>query len=140
MEESGYRSILQGLLGITGIGLLLATAPLFFPESLMASIHGYLGLGEFPSAPITLYLARSTSLLYAVHGVIILVTAIHINDLRRMVPILAGLHVVIGSCMLGIDLSSQMPMYWTVSEGPGVACMGILMYWLYKKANSVSQP
>ncbi len=140
MEKSIYRSVLQGLLQITGVGLRLATVPIFFPESLMAWIHERLGLGSFPQSSITMYLARSTSLLYAVHGAIILYTAIHMDDLKRLIPILAGLHLVIGSVMLGIDLSAKMPLYWTVSEGPGVASMGILMFWLYHKANTIRKP
>ena len=61
-----YATWLRWLLAIIGCGLMVATIPLFFPVALMATIHGWLGLGEFPEAPIAIYLARSTSLLYAV--------------------------------------------------------------------------
>ncbi len=40
---------LQRLLVILGAGLMVATIPVFFPVELMATIHGWLGLGEFPA-------------------------------------------------------------------------------------------
>ena len=71
---------LRILLGVIGVGLLVATAAVFLPVEWMAAIHRWLGLGEFPDSPITIYLARSTSLLYAVHGFLMLYTAIHLHQ------------------------------------------------------------
>ena len=129
-----YKIWLRLLLGIIGIGLLMATIPLFFPVSWMAAIHGWLGLGEFPETPITLYLARSTSLLYAIHGSIMLLTALKIDQLGTLVPLLGWIHVVIGLAMLGIDLSARMPWYWTAAEGVPISLAGLLLLWLWKKS------
>ena len=46
--SSKYELWLRWLLAIIGCGLMVATIPIFFPVPLMATIHGWLGLGEFP--------------------------------------------------------------------------------------------
>ena len=127
---------LQRLLIILGAGLMVATIPLFFPVELMAIIHGWLGLGGFPAEPITIYLARSTSLLYAIHGAILLTTGWRIDDLKLLVPILGWIHVVIGLAMLGIDLTTPMPWYWTAFEGIPISLAGVLILWLWSRART----
>ena len=126
---------LQRLLVILGGGLLVATIPVFFPVQVMATIHGWLGLGEFPAEPITIYLARSTSLLYAVHGAIMVATGWRIDDLKPLVPLLGWLHIVIGMAMLGIDLTTPMPWYWTAFEGIPISLAGMLILWLWSQAS-----
>lgn len=118
------------VMALTGVGLMLATVPIFFPAEFMATCHRWLGLGDFPNQPITLYLARSTSLLYAIHGFILTYVAWHFSRNQRFAPVLGWLHVVTGAMLLGIDWSSGMPAYWTFLEGPGVAAMGLVMVWL----------
>jgi len=115
---------LRLLLTVIGCGLLVATIPIFFPANLMATIHGWLGLGEFPDGPITIYLARSTSLLYAVHGAVILFVSFDVNRYRPIVFLLGWLHIAIGVTTFVIDLTAPMPWYWTAVEGIPVAAMG----------------
>lgn len=125
---------LQRLLIVIGLGLMVATFPVFFPVGLMATIHGWLGLGEFPDFPITVYLARSTSLLYAVHGVIMFTAGMRIKELHSLVPLLGWIHVVIGLCMLGIDVTAGMPWYWTAFEGIPISLAGGLILWLWSRS------
>ena len=81
-QSSRYRNYCRGLIGVVGVGLMSAIIPVFFPVDLMATLHQWLGvwgeLGDFPDAPITIYLARSTSLLYALHGAVMFLSLIHI--------------------------------------------------------------
>ena len=128
----GFRW-LRALLGIIGCGLLIATIPVFFPVGWMSTIHQWLGLGPFPKSPITIYLARSTSMLYAIHGSLLLFTAVHLRQHLSLVPLLGWLHVVIGLTMLGVDLTTPMPWYWTVVEGLPVAAMGGAILWLHHR-------
>jgi hypothetical protein len=127
---------LRILLVLIGCGLLVATIPIFFPVSLITTIHGWLGLGAFPDEPITIYLARSTSLLYAVHGCLILLVSFDLERYWPLVPVIGWLHVAIGLMMLGIDLTTPMPWYWTAVEGIPVALAGLVIVWLYRLANS----
>lgn len=56
------------LLRILGGICLLAVFPMFLPRGWLAAGHQFLGLGEFPSAPIAEYLARSVSALCVFYG------------------------------------------------------------------------
>jgi len=134
MKSSSYN-ILRILLGVIGAGLLVAAAAVFLPVHWMAISHRWLGLGEFPESPITVYLARSTSLLYAVHGFLMLYTAIHLRQYLPLAKIFGYLHIVIGLAMLGIDLTTPMPIYWTAIEGIPISLAGAALVWLAIRAN-----
>ena len=134
-----YYRWLRVLVGLGGCLLASASVPLFFSPGLMASIHGALGLGEFPWQPIAIYLAKSTSLMYAVHGSVMLFVAVNFAAYRQLVPLLGIIHVALGGALLYIDLSAGMPWWWTAFEGPPVASLGVLFLWLYQKAVRTEQ-
>lgn len=131
---------LRWFLLAAGAMLCCATFAIFFPADLMADFHRRLGLGTFPDQPITLYLARSTSLMYAVHGVMMLAIAWQIERYWGLVPLLGILHVAIGLLMLGIDLAAGMPWYWTAVEGGPIAAAGGLMLWMWKQGGGWQGP
>ena len=134
--KSNSFNLLRILLGVIGAGLLVATGAVFLPIEWMAICHRWLGLGEFPDSPITVYLARSTSLLYAVHGFLMLYTAIHLRQYLPLAKIFGYLHIVIGLAMLGIDVTTPMPLYWTAVEGIPISLAGAALVWLAAKANA----
>jgi hypothetical protein len=125
---------LQILLGTVGAGLLLAMFAVLLPISWMSEAHRWLGLGDFPDGPITIYLARSTSLLYAVHGFFMLYVAIHLGQHFSLAKVFGYLHVAIGLTMLAIDLTTPMPWYWTLVEGVPIALTGAAIVWLARRA------
>ena len=124
--------ILCWLLRITGCGLMIAALAVFLPAQTMADMHKWLGLGEFPDFPITLYLARSTSLLYAVHGLLMFYVSLDLKRYWPLVAVFGWLHVVLGLTMLGIDLTAGMPGYWTAGEGIPIALLGGVIVYLWK--------
>ena len=132
--DSASAKFLRAILAIVGCGLLVAAAAVFLPVETMAQWHRWLGLGEFPDAPITRYLARSTSLLYAVHGALMLYVSFDLKRYWPLVAVFGWLHVVIGLTMLGIDLTSSMPLYWIAGEGLPIAAVGALMVFLWRKS------
>lgn len=132
--NSTSAKFLRALLALVGCGLLVAAAAVFLPVETMAQMHRWLGLGEFPDAPITRYLARSTSLLYAVHGALMLFVSFDLKRYWPLVAVFGWLHVVIGLTVLGIDLSSPMPLYWTAGEGLPIAAVGALIVYLWRKS------
>ena len=134
--NSAYAKFLRAILAIVGCGLLVAAVAVFLPVETMAQWHRWLGLGEFPDAPITRYLARSTSLLYAVHGALMLYVSFDLKRYWPLVVVFGWLHVVIGLTMLGIDLSSPMPLYWTAGEGLPIAAVGMLIVYLWRKSKA----
>lgn len=138
MNPEQARKWLRLLLAVIGCGLLVATIPIFFPVGWMAAIHRWLGLGEFPEAPITVYLARSTSLLYAIHGGLMLFVSFDLRRYWPLVPVFGWLHVAIGLVMLGIDLTTPMPWYWTSVEGVPIAIAGLVIVGLYRMSGQPS--
>ncbi len=120
--------------------LLLTTAclTLFFPNPLMHRIHRVLGLGEMPPGPIVEYLARSCSMLYFVHGLVLGYVSWQIRKYWELVPLLAGLHLLLGAMVLAVDLKAGMPWYWTAAEGPGIMIFASLLLLLWSRASSAA--
>jgi hypothetical protein len=116
--------------------VLLCAAPcVLLPFATMDSVHRTL-LGEsLPDRPITRYMARSLSLLYASYGLITLFVTLDWRHYRRAVPFIAWLHIVFASAMVVVDLEAGMPWWWVAGEGPPLIGMGILMLWLYRRAS-----
>ena len=112
----------------------LAIVPVFFPTSLMASIHEQLGLGMFPDGAIVVYLARSLSAFYAMHGGLLWLVSM---DVRRFAPILTYLiyaGLVFGVGIIIVDCLAGMPLNWTVQEGTSVLVLSGAMLFLRCKA------
>lgn len=118
------------LLMLSGAFLTVAIIPVFFPVELMKRCHEWLGLGEMHIQPISIYLARSTSLLYFVHGVVTVYVGFKVDRLWPMVRVLGFLHILIGLLMIYVDLDAGMPLYWTCVEGAPVAGLGCLIVYL----------
>lgn len=120
--------LLKLLLWACGLGCAVSLFPLYMPTSWMAAGHEWLGMGEFPDKPITPYLARLTSGLYALYGILVLVMA---TDVRRYAPLISVQAVLI----LGLALSggafgwpSGIPKWWIVGDISAciVYCFGTL--------------
>lgn len=125
---------LAWLLRIGGGAQCLALFAIVLPTSWMAQLHGALGLGAFPGAPLTEYLARSVAGLYVLHGATMLLAAV---DVRRFAPLVWLIIVsdgLFGLVMLWIDLYAGMPAFWTLSEGPPIVVLSVLMGWLAVRA------
>ena len=131
-ERSLQETILVYLLRIGGSVTLLALLAVVMPVDWMAGTHRRLGLGEFPSSTIVDYLTRSVSMLYAIHGGLLLVVSTNVRRYAGMVTYLAAVNVIFGAALIGIDLHAGMPTFWTLSEGPPLFVIGILMFYLLR--------
>ena len=110
--------------------LLMALFPMVMPREWMDATHRWLGMGALPSGPIVGYLTRSVSLLYAIHGALLLFISF---DVRRYLPVvrcLAVLGIALGLGLLALDCIVGMPVYWIVGEGPLIAALGAIFLWL----------
>jgi len=93
----------------------------------MASTHRWLGLGEFPRAPVVDYLARSIAALYGFHGVLLLVVSTDPVRYRAIVWFVAAMNVAFGLIVIAIDVHAGMPAFWTLGEGPPIIALGIVI-------------
>jgi len=121
------EKLLVGLLRFAGAVMLVAFVAVILPESLMATTHDRLGMGPFPASPLVDYLTRSISLLYGIHGMLLILLS---TDVRRYAPaigLLAGMNVLFGVVMIIVDLRAPMPWFWTLCEGPPIIGFGLLL-------------
>lgn len=124
---------LAAMLRLVGIVDSTALLAVLMPTSTMAAIHKSIGLGEFPDARIVGYLARSTSLLYAMFGLLMFYLSFHVSRYRPVIQFFSGLFAVCGLLFLGIDIAESMPPWWILGEGPLVIFVGCLLLWLSRQ-------
>ena len=113
--------------------MLLALVFVVAPRAWMEEIHIWLGLGVFPDSPIVWYLARSTSAFYAMMGGLYWLASYDMGRQRRLLLFLGWWTVVLGVMLSGIDLWVGLPLSWTLSEGPLVILMGVVMLYLISR-------
>jgi hypothetical protein len=119
--------VVAWILRALGMVDLLALVAVVMPASWMAATHAWAGLGELPGEPVVGYLARSTSALYALHGLLIVYISFDVARYWTLIRFFASVAVVHGLVMFGIDLSQGMPAWWTCVEGPSFAATGALV-------------
>ena len=115
MTEAWLKLLLRILGGIC----VLAVIPLFMPRSWLDAGHQMLGLGQFPTAPIAEYLARSVSALCAFYGGLLLLLA---RDVRRFVSIIKYQALVIMALSaIGIfaGVRAGLPAFLVVADALG---------------------
>jgi len=123
--------LLRVLLRIIGGVELLAIPFIVLPLEQMAFIHDrVLTQGAMPEGKVVEYMARGLSVLYAVHGAIVIFLSSDVARYRPVIVFLGKLHIVLGLVMLAADLSIGWPWWWVVVEGPGILLGGVLVYWL----------
>ena len=131
--------LLAFLLRLCGLIDCLALIVALMPLPWIATLHSHLGIGPFPSDAITHYLARSSSLMYAVHGLLLLYCSFQINRYLPLIKLLAFIAIVHGLCLIGIDYYTAMPWWWTCLEGPLLIMWGMLILLLITSKSSFRQ-
>lgn len=121
---------LVALLRFGGVLLGSAIFAVFLPGERMAAIHRGLGLGEYPEAPLTAYLTRSLSVMYAFHGGLLLALSTDVRRFRPVLRFVAWATLGLGVALTAIDLHAGMPRWWLLLEGPWVIAVGCLLVWL----------
>ncbi len=128
--------LLRWLLWVNAGILLLALPCALLPFAWMDAVHREaLGLGPLPDIPITKYMARSLSLVYALHGAVILVILSDWQRYRPAVPIISSLHVGFGCAMLAVDVDAGLSWWWAAGEGPGLAGYALVVLAVNRRAS-----
>jgi hypothetical protein len=131
-----HERILVLFLRMFGGVTVLAFLAMLLPVEWMAATHRWLGLGEFPQAPIVDYLARSVSSLYGFHGVLVLIVARDPARYLAIVRYLGVMYIVGGVLAIVFDAYAPLPWYWTIVEGPSTIVSGALILYLSRGLNS----
>lgn len=94
-------------------------------------------MGPFPEETIAFYLARSSSLMYAVHGVLLIFVSFDVERYLPLIRLLAGLALVHGVILMIIDYRTGMPWWWTCGEGFLLISWGILVLLLTRQQSTI---
>ena len=134
MTQQRAVQLLTLFLRFGGVVLVTAFGAMLLPTEWMAASHRWLGMGEFPQAPLTDYLIRSISALYGFHGVLVLLVAGDPLRYERIVRYLGVMDIVFGLLMVVIDWRAGMPTMWTMAEGPSLVVVGVVVLYLLSRA------
>ena len=132
LDTSKRTRLLVFLLRLAGAFTATAFLAMLLPVEWMASTHEWLGLGEFPRAPVVEYLARSVAALYGFHGVLLLIVSMDPRKYRRIVSFIAVMNIVFGLMLMAIDVHAGLPLYWVLGEGPPIVAFGVVVAFLIK--------
>lgn len=109
-----------------GWGTLSALVAVIAPAKWLGDIAEWIGVG-FPGGPLTLYLARHLSLLYAMVGMLFLWIS---DDVARYRPLLRKLAIAsigFGLAQAAIDVSCGMPIWYTAAESISTIVGGLVL-------------
>ena len=126
-SETARLRVITFILRFGGVVTVTAFAATLLPVEWMAAAHRWLGLGEFPRAPVVEYLARSIAALYGFHGVLLLIVSRDPVRYRAIVWYVAWMNMLFGAMVTVIDVAAGMPASWTLIEGPPIVAIGLVL-------------
>jgi hypothetical protein len=133
-------TLLTFLLRAGAILLGLAALAVVMPAEAMAATNAWLGLAPLPDAPITYYLARSTSAHYALRGAVVWLASTDPIRYRPLIVLIGVTNIVFGLVLFGVDTTAGMPRWWTLVEGPAVVAIGIVLLVLVRQVPGAPAP
>ncbi len=133
MESVRSEKILVWLLRILGGMAVLAVVPMVMPTDWMGAVNNGLGLEPLHRAPLTEYLTRSLSALYAANGLLVLYLSRDVRCYAELLVFIGWLTVALGLTLTAIDFWAGMPAFWSWTEGPPTVVVGWLIIWLAKR-------
>jgi hypothetical protein len=133
MTPEGAAKALSYLLVVMGALAALAVVPMLMPTDWMDATNDWLGLGPFPRSPLTEYLTRSLSALYALFGALTIYIGFHVHRYRDLIVLMGWLTILLGVFLTVLDFKIGLPAMWTWSEGPPTVVLGWAFIWLAQR-------
>jgi hypothetical protein len=125
--------LLAALLRLEGTIEMLAFIAVVMPHAWMAAAHRWLGMGELSAFPLLDYMIRSVSLLYGLHGVLLMLLATDVRRFRLLIIYTAASYLLAALAFTAIDVRNSMPWWWSVSEVGSVLWLGLVLFWLLRE-------
>jgi hypothetical protein len=107
---------LRRWLYLVGFIQLSAIVSVFMPKSWMDACSSAMGVTALEDTPIAGYLARLSSAMYVVHGMLLVCLAGLLPEQLRMVHVFSRTTFGLAFMMLWIDVIEGMPTHWTWFE------------------------
>jgi len=119
------------VLRVGGLGMLFALIFVFCPFSWMVRINAWLEMSEeLIYTPVTSYLIRTLSAMYAIFGVLFLFISFDLPRYRELIRFLGMISVVAGAGITILDATIGLPLAWTALEGPMTIALGAIIIYL----------
>ncbi len=128
------RTILKWILLVAGAMAATAVVPMAMPTDWMEWANDWLGLGPFHRSPLTEYLTRSLSALYALNGFLSLYLARDVKRYADLLVFYGWLTVGVAASLTAIDFSAPMPAHWSWGEGPPMIILGLIVVGLARRS------
>jgi len=136
MKPETASKLLSWMLIVIGVAAMTALVPMVMPTAWMETVNDRMGLGPFPRTPLTEYLTRSLSGLYAMVGGMMFYLGLHVRRHVQMIRFLGWLTAAFGVALTGIDFAVGMPANWAWGEGPPTVVIGLVFVWLSRRSVS----
>lgn len=112
---------------------LAALVPMVMPTDWMAAANDWLGLEPLHRSPLTEYLTRSLSAVYALFGALTLFISRDVRRYAAFIGFAGKLTMVLGVFFTVLDLWAGLPPAWAWAEGPPTVALGFVMLWLARR-------
>lgn len=123
-------------LGVLDLSALIVVV---LPGWMITDLISELNLGDASARLLDIYLAKTTSALYALHGALIIYLSYDVNRCWTVIRFLAYAALVHGVVIFGIDSTLDLPSWWRYAEGPGFAATGALVLWLQRRVKNTDR-
>lgn len=140
MNQETRIAVLRWYLIVFGGVSLLAFPAAAMPETWMIAIADFFGIKDFPTQPLTWYLARHLSVMYGLIGLGLLFIGQNLELYRPLVRWFGWGVVLLGGMQLLIDLEAPMPALWTWGESISTAIGGAIIVYLASDVGVASEP
>jgi hypothetical protein len=131
---------LKRWLMLVGIIQFSAIAAVFMPKMWMDACSQIMGVAPLEDTPIAGYLARLSSAMYVVHGMLLMCVARGLPGQLPVVRAFSSSTAALGTMMLWIDVVEGMPNAWTASECIALlgsaAVMELLLHRAHREQNA----
>jgi len=127
---------IAGVLVFFGVVDMFALPAAAMPFAWMQWINTNFGHGDLPDVPVVEYLARHVSLWYAVHAATFLFLATDVPRYRPVIRFLAWLGLAFCTCLLLVNLASDLPLWWAVGEPIGGSIESVALFALLRMSSS----
>ncbi len=136
MSTTRAHATLTWLLRILGALTLTALVGTVMPTGWMAEVNDRLGLEPLVRSPLTEYLTRSLSAVYALFGALTLFVSRDVGRHQPFILFAGKLTMLLGVFLTVLDFWAGMPAHWSWTEGPPTVALGGWMVWLARRVES----
>jgi hypothetical protein len=112
------------------VSQMVAFVVIFVPESWIASLYSWLGLGQMPDAAFLRYLIRGAAFSQGAFGVLIWVIASDVVRFRPLVITTAALYLIAASLFYFIDAIAGLPRWWCIWDCACCFVVGVVLLML----------